>query len=81
VLDKQDSDSHRQPVALFGKVFCKVDASYSPIAVGDLLTSSPTSGHAMKADDPQKAFGAVLGKSLDSLASGAGLVRMLVCLQ
>jgi hypothetical protein len=81
VLDNQQSENHRQPVALVGKVFCKADASYAPIAVGDLLTSSPTSGHAMKADDPQKAFGAVLGKSLDNLDSGTGLVRILVCLQ
>ncbi len=81
ILDKQESDNQRQPVALVGKVYCKVDAQYSAISVGDLLTSSPTPGHAMKADDPQKAFGAVLGKALDNLPSGTGLVRILVCLQ
>lgn len=81
ILDKQESGNPRQPVALVGKVYCKVDAQYSAISVGDLLTSSPTPGHAMKAEDQHKAFGAVLGKALDNLASGTGLVRILVCLQ
>lgn len=81
VLDKQENDHHRQPVALVGKVFCKVDAQYGPVEIGDLLTTSPTPGHAMKASDPAKAFGAVIGKALDNLDSGTGLVRILVCLQ
>jgi hypothetical protein len=58
ILDKKQSTGTRQPVALVGKVYCKVDAQYSPVSVGDLLTSSPTPGHAMRAADPLKAFGA-----------------------
>ena len=69
------------PVALVGKVYCKVDARYSPVEVGDLLTTSPTPGHAMKADDPMKAFGAVIGKALDSLKAGQTLIPILVALQ
>jgi len=46
-----------------------VDARYVSIEVGDLLTTAPTPGHAMKATDPQKAFGAVIGKALRSLKS------------
>lgn len=67
VLDKQQSSNIRQPIALLGKVFCKVDAQYGAIEVGDLLTTAPTPGHAMKADDPLKAFGAVIGKALRPL--------------
>jgi hypothetical protein len=81
VLDKQRSRNNRKPVALLGKVFCKVDAQYSPIEVGDLLTTSPTPGHAMKADDPIKVFGAVIGKALQPLAAGQGLIPILVALQ
>jgi hypothetical protein len=81
VLDKQTSDSNRQPIALLGKVFCKVDASYAPIGVGDLLTTAPTPGHAMKADDPFKAFGAVIGKALRPLKEGQGLIPILIALQ
>lgn len=71
----------RVPLALMGKVYCKVDAGSSPIAVGDLLTSSGTLGHAMKADDPERAFGAVIGKALAPLARGTGLIPVLVGLR
>lgn len=81
VLDKQQSESNRQPIALLGKVYCKVDASYAPIEVGDLLTTSDTPGHAMKTTDPLKAFGAVIGKALRPLANGQGLIPILIALQ
>jgi len=64
-----------------GKVYCKVDAQYSAIGVGDLLTTSETPGHAMKAIDPLKAFGAVIGKALRPLQSGQGTIPVLVALQ
>jgi hypothetical protein len=81
ILDKQESSSNRMPIALMGKVYCKVDASYGAIEVGDLLTTSLTPGHAMKADDPMKAFGSVIGKALQPLASGEGLIPILIALQ
>jgi len=81
VLDKQQAESNRAPVALVGKVYCQVDAQYSTIGVGDLLTTSATPGHAMKAIDPLKAFGAVIGKALRPLQSGQGLIPILVALQ
>jgi hypothetical protein len=81
VLDRNPSASPRGPVALLGKVFCKVDASYGAIDVGDMLTTSPTAGHAMRAEDPARAFGAVIGKALDSHESGQGLVPVLVAMQ
>ncbi len=68
-------------VALVGRTFCKVDARYSPIAVGDLLTTSPTAGHAMKAKDQARAFGAVIGKAMRPLAKGKGLIPILIALQ
>lgn len=81
VLDKQQSHTKRQPIALLGKVYCKVDASYAPIEVGDLLTTSDTPGHAMKTIDPLKAFGAVIGKALRPMDTGRGLIPILVALQ
>lgn len=73
--------SPRMPVALVGRAYCKADASVAAIDVGDLLTTSDTPGHAMKASDPARAFGAVLGKSLGTLRSGTGLVPVLIALQ
>jgi len=81
VLDKQRSQASRLPVALMGKVCCKVDAQYSPIEVGDLLTTSPTPGHAMKAADALKAFGSVIGKALRPLNTGQGMIPILITLQ
>jgi hypothetical protein len=51
------------------------------VEVGDLLTTSATPGHAMKAADPARAFGAVLGKALGSMREGRALVPILVTLQ
>jgi hypothetical protein len=81
VLDRRDTGAVRQPIALLGKVFCKVDAQFRAIAVGDLLTTSPTPGHAMATNDPMKAFGAVIGKALQPLSSGQGLIPILIALQ
>jgi hypothetical protein len=82
VLDRHpEQRARRSPLALSGKVFCKVDAGYSPIEVGDLLTTSPTIGHAMKAADPARAFGATIGKALQPVTIGAALVPILVALQ
>jgi hypothetical protein len=80
ILDKHPSSSGRLSVSLIGKVFCKVDSEHGPIAVGDLLTTSPTLGHAMKANDPKRAFGAVLGKALKPWNAGRGLIPILVAL-
>jgi len=81
ILGKQESQGNRLPIALLGKVYCKADAKYSPIEVGDLLTTSPTPGHAMKVDDPYKAFGSVIGKALRPLQEGQGLIPILIALQ
>ena len=81
VLDQNPGQNKRLPIALNGKTYCKVDAQYSSIEVGDLLTTSPTPGHAMKAGDPLKALGAVIGKALRRHDEGKGLIPILVALQ
>jgi hypothetical protein len=81
ILDRWSDRSRRLPVALMGKVSCNVDADYGRVEVGDLLTTSDTPGHAMKASDPSRAFGAVIGKALGSLRSGRAMIPVLVCLQ
>jgi len=75
------SAANQVQIALIGRVSCKVDASFASIAVGDLLTTSPTPGHAMKATDPDRTFGAVIGKALRPLRSGQGLIPVLVAVR
>ena len=81
VLDKRCDLAGRRPIALMGKVFCKVDAAHGKIEVGDLLTTSPTEGHAMRADSVAAAFGAVIGKAMQPLDQACGLIAVLVALQ
>jgi hypothetical protein len=81
ILDRRSDRSRRVPVALMGKVACNVDADHGSVDVGDPLTTSDTPGHAMKATDPSRAFGAVIGKALGVLRRGRGLVPVLVALQ
>jgi hypothetical protein len=81
VLGQQGAQPNRKPIALVGRVYCKVDAQYGAVETGDLLTTSPTPGHAMKATDQLKAFGAVIGKALRPLTAGRRLIPILVALQ
>ena len=81
ILDRQANVPGRRPIALAGKVQVKADASQGRIRVGDLLTTSDVPGHAMRAEDPQRAFGAVIGKALAPLEEGCGSVPILVSLQ
>lgn len=81
VLQRVKAMGRRSPIALIGKVFCKVDASFGSITAGDLLTTSATRGHAMKVADRSLALGAILGKALGPLDSGRGLIPILVSLR
>jgi hypothetical protein len=69
-------------VALAGRVHCNVDATYGEVSPGDLLTTSPTPGHAMVAKDRIRAQGAILGKAMEGLPDGQrGQILVLVTLQ
>jgi hypothetical protein len=81
VLGKTAKQSGRMPIALNGRVYCKVDASTNPVAIGDLLTTSDVQGYAMKASDPMRSFGTVIGKAMKSLDKDRGLIPILVSLQ
>jgi hypothetical protein len=81
ILDNRETSAKRVPIALSGKVYCKVDAKYGAIKIGDLLVASETAGHAMKAADPTRVPGAVIGKALRPQSDGRGLIPILVALQ
>ncbi|MGD2094918.1 MAG: hypothetical protein PVH77_07930 [Phycisphaerales bacterium] len=75
-------DQYDRDVALAGRVYCNVDATENSIQPGDLLTTSTTPGHAMKALDNTRAHGSILGKAMQSLGKGQkGQVLVLVTLQ
>ena len=66
------------PVALCGRVPCNVDADVAPIAIGDLLTTSATPGHAQKVLDRDRAVGTIIGKAMEPMAAGKGKILVLV---
>ena len=80
-LTQEGSFDGTHNVALTGRVYGLCDASYGSIQPGDLLTTSPMPGYAMKVNDYEKAQGAVLGKAMTKLEEGKGLVLVLVSLQ
>ena len=67
------------PLAILGVVPTKVSAENGAIAPGDLLTTSATPGHAMRAGSTAP-MGTILGKALEPLAQGTGVIRVLVTL-
>jgi hypothetical protein len=81
ILGRDLTKSARVPIALVGRVLCKARVTDQPIVVGDLLTTSPLTGYAMRVADHDRAFGAVLGKAMGRLEVGTGFVPVLVALQ
>ncbi|MEZ4423501.1 MAG: hypothetical protein R3E98_08835 [Gemmatimonadota bacterium] len=82
IMDRQEHPSEpRVPISMMGKVSVKADARHGAIRVGDLLTTSPTTGAAMAVSDRSQAFGAVIGKALTPLAAGEGFVNLLISMR
>ena len=79
------SEEHKHvPIALCGRVPCKVCDENGPISRGDLLVSSSMPGHAMKANSIKVggkqyyALENVVGKALGKLQSGIGVIDVFV---
>jgi hypothetical protein len=80
VLGHLPGNEAAPPIALAGRVWCWCDAAAGgSIVPGNLLTSSATPGHAMRADE-DRGFprGCVIGKAMSRLESGQGLVLVLI---
>jgi hypothetical protein len=82
-----DAADGKIKVAHMGRVRMKVDASLGAIAVGDLLVTSATPGHAMRSAPVDLGGvsihrpGTVVGKALEPLAEGQGEILVLLTLQ
>src|SRR5262249_34035072 len=64
-------------VATSHMALCRVDASYGAISVGDRLSPSPAPAVAMRAA-PGISGATILGRAIDPLPSGVGLIRVLL---
>jgi hypothetical protein len=75
-----DWDDNRPVLAITGRVPVKVTTENGPIQVGDLLVASSAPGVAMRGD-PAAAVGCVVGKAMEPLQEGDGLVMAQVVLR
>ncbi|MDA3898973.1 MAG: discoidin domain-containing protein [Spirochaetes bacterium] len=74
-LNNSGKETKLYPIALAGKVMCKVDARNHPIVPGDLIVTSDTPGCAMKGTiDSFEKIGTVIGKALEGIESGTGVI-------
>ncbi len=82
VLGNLPGSEKSVPIALSGRVWVWCDTATGGIEPGDMLTTADRPGHAMRASDPGREHGAILGKAMTGLAQGrTGLVLVLVNLQ
>jgi len=71
-------DDTRPLLALLGRVPVKATTENGPIRIGDLLTSASRPGYAMRCADAKQCEGAIIGKALESLEQGTGIIEILV---
>ncbi|HKC65790.1 MAG TPA: hypothetical protein VKB86_19260 [Pyrinomonadaceae bacterium] len=82
-----EAGTNKVLVATTGRVRVKVDATRSPIHIGDLLVTSDREGYAMKSEPITignrqiHAPGTLIGKALEPLESGTGEILVLLSLQ
>jgi hypothetical protein len=82
-----EGGADKTKLAHSGRVKVKADATYGAIAIGDLLVTSATPGHAMRSE-PVNIGGAeihrpgtLIGKALEPLTAGQGEILVLRTLQ
>jgi len=82
-----EASDTKAKIATTGRVRVRVDATLSPIRIGDLLVTSDKSGMAMKSEPMEvngRRFhqpGTILGKALEPLDHGEGEILVLLTLQ
>jgi subtilisin family serine protease len=72
------SQGERPLLALIGRVPVRATTENGPIRVGDLLTSASKPGYAMRCESTEKCEGTIIGKALEPLEEGEGLILVLL---
>jgi hypothetical protein len=74
-----DGTEGKIPLAVLGIVPVKASTENGPIRPGSLLVTSTIAGHAMQAGSKPQT-GTVIGKAMEGLNQGTGIIKMLVIL-
>lgn len=77
-LSQDGFSTGEYPLAMVGQVYVK---AIGKIKIGDILTTSKTSGYAMAVKKFRKANGAIIGKALTAQNEAEGYVLVLINLQ
>ncbi len=79
VINNSGDEQKAYPVALAGRVMCKVDARKGPVNPGDLIVTSDTPGCGIRGKiDSFDKIGTVIGKALDRIDEGIGLIPVFI---
>ncbi|HOO71253.1 MAG TPA: discoidin domain-containing protein [Spirochaetota bacterium] len=79
VINNSMTEKKVYPVALAGRALCKVDAREKPVVPGDLIVTSDTPGCGMSgAINSFEQIGTVIGKALDGLEGGIGVIPVYI---
>jgi len=78
--DENGNNAGKVPLAVIGVVPVKVTGENGAIKPGNLLVTSSTPGHAMKAGADRR-VGTIIGKALTPFNGSSGVIQMLVVLQ
>lgn len=75
-----NTNNHKRKaaIALMGVVPVKATTENGPIEPGDLLVTSPTPGHVMRCVNRIKCEGRLVGKALEPLEEGTGVIKVLL---
>jgi hypothetical protein len=76
-----DWDDNRPVLAIAGRVPVKVSTENGAIEIGDLLVSSSIPGVAMKGTDQSACIGGTVGKAMEPMKAGTGVIVAQVTLR
>ncbi len=79
IINNSGKEKKIYPIVLAGKALCRVDARKKAIKPGDLIVSSDTPGCGMAGEiNSFEKIGSVIGKALDGLNTGIGIIPVFV---
>ncbi|MDY6933455.1 MAG: discoidin domain-containing protein [Spirochaetota bacterium] len=79
VINNSGKEKMIYPVALAGKVLCRVDARDRAINPGDMIVTSDKPGCGMSGEiDSFSKIGSVIGKALDGIDQGIGIIPIFI---
>jgi hypothetical protein len=79
IINNSSQEKKIYPIVLAGKTLCRIDARKKPVKPGDLIVTSDSPGCGMSGEiNSFERIGTVIGKALDGLETGIGIIPVFV---